>query len=44
MATRSWVRRLFAGPVLRPIRQVAARVRPRLEDLENRLAPATYST
>src|SRR5262245_25784763 len=42
MATRPWFRNLFARPVTQPIRQAAARYRPRLEALEDRLAPAAY--
>ena len=40
MTVRSWARNLFARPVTRSIRQAAARCRPHLEVLEDRLAPA----
>jgi hypothetical protein len=39
---RSWSRRLFAGPATRPLRKAPARCLPRLEALEDRLAPAAY--
>ena len=42
MALRCWIRNLFARPVTRPIRKAPARCRPRLEALEDRLAPAAY--
>src|SRR5262245_5800928 len=42
MFPRSWIRRLFATHVPRVIRKAPARFRPRLESLEDRLAPATF--
>src|SRR5262249_21269377 len=41
MFTRTWTRHLFARPP-RTIRKEPARCRPRLEALEDRLAPATF--
>ncbi len=43
MTMRSWLRRLFARPVNRTIRKEPRRIRPALEKLEDRLAPATLS-
>jgi hypothetical protein len=43
VTTRSWVRKLFARPA-RTARRAPARFRPRLEALEDRLAPATAIT
>jgi hypothetical protein len=40
MTTRFWFRKLFARPAARPIRKALVRCRPRLEALEDRLAPA----
>jgi hypothetical protein len=42
MTTRSWIRRLFA-PSPRTRRKAPARFRPRLEALEDRLAPAVLT-
>jgi hypothetical protein len=42
MTRLSWLRSLFARPVTRPIRKAPARRRQRLEELEDRLAPATF--
>jgi hypothetical protein len=39
---RLCLRSLFARPVTRPIRKAAARCRPRLEALDDRLATPTY--
>jgi hypothetical protein len=40
MTTRSWIRTLFARPVIRTIRKAPGRCRLRVEALEDRLAPA----
>jgi hypothetical protein len=42
MISRTWVRRLFA-PVPRTACKAPARFRPRLEKLEDRLAPANLT-
>src|SRR5262249_44552470 len=42
MTVRTWVRKLFARPVTRHIRKAAARCRPHLEALEDRLVPAAF--
>ena len=42
MTTRTWIRNLFARTP-RTIRKGPARFRPRLEALEDRLAPATFT-
>jgi FtsP/CotA-like multicopper oxidase with cupredoxin domain len=39
MTTSPWLRKPFARPATRPIRKAPARRRPRLEELEYRLAP-----
>jgi hypothetical protein len=44
MILRSWIRPLFTRPVTRPIRKAAARCRPALEALEDRLAPVVQLT
>ena len=41
MTARTWIRNLFARPVTRPVRKAAARCRPAVEALEDRLTPAT---
>jgi Ca2+-binding RTX toxin-like protein len=43
MTARSWIRRLFARPVTRPVRRAPARGRLRVEALEDRSVPASYS-
>jgi hypothetical protein len=43
MTTRSWLRKLFASRTPRTIRKGPDRCRPRLEALEDRLAPATLT-
>jgi hypothetical protein len=43
MTMRSWMRQLFARPLTRTIRKAPRRIRPSLEQLEVRLAPATYT-
>src|SRR4051794_33768624 len=43
MTMRSWIRQLFTRPVTRTIRRAPRRIRPGLEALEDRLAPATLS-
>jgi hypothetical protein len=40
MTTQSWIRKLFARPVTRPIRKRPHRARPVLEALEDRLVPS----
>jgi hypothetical protein len=42
MTTRTWIRRLFAYTP-RTVRKAQSRIRPRLEVLEDRLAPATLT-
>src|SRR5262245_24946021 len=42
MTTRTWIRRLFARTP-RTVRKAPSRIRPRLEALEDRLAPATLT-
>src|SRR5262245_62490994 len=42
MTSRSWIRNLFALTP-RTVRKEPARFRPRLEPLEDRLAPATFT-
>src|SRR5262245_29288344 len=41
MATRSWLRNLFATRTPRTVRKAPARFRPCLEGLEDRLTPST---
>src|SRR5262245_47913651 len=43
MAIRSWIRKLFASRTPRTIRKAPARFQPCLENLEDRLAPATFN-
>jgi hypothetical protein len=40
MRTRSWIRHLFARPVIRPFRKAPFRARPALEVLEHRTVPS----
>jgi hypothetical protein len=40
VTTRSWIRKLFARPATRTVRKAPGRLRPPLETLEDRLAPA----
>jgi hypothetical protein len=42
MSTRSWIRKLFTRTP-RTVRKAPSRIRPRLEALEDRLAPATLT-
>jgi hypothetical protein len=39
----SWIRNLFARPVIRPFRKTAFRARPTLEVLEDRWVPSTLT-
>ena len=43
MTSPSWLRPLFARPVTRPIRKAPARCRPRVEALEDRTLPASFT-
>src|SRR5262245_1361754 len=42
MTTRSWIHKLFARPVSRPLRKAPARCRPAVEALEDRALPAVF--
>ena len=42
MRMHSWIRTLFARPVIRPFRNVPVRARPALEALEDRTVPSTF--
>src|SRR6516164_3057694 len=43
MRMHSWIRSLFARPVIRPFRKAAFRARPALEVLEDRWVPSTFT-
>jgi len=42
MKMHSWIRNLFARPVIRPFRKAPFRARPALELLEDRWVPSTF--
>src|SRR5271163_2643942 len=42
MKMRSWIRNLFARPVMGPLRKAPHRSRPALEVLEDRWVPSTF--
>ena len=42
MTKHSWIRDLFARPVIRPIRRSPPRARPAVESLEDRSVPSRF--